>query len=264
MSDENSKNNNVSSDITGRKIFFLFPTNSIQNHIMNELVQQEYEVYTAKDHSRLLRSLKKMSDSVVFINMDEGMAASEWEKWISGIKSACPKLDFGVFSSKPDDELRDRMIKSSLVTCGFFALKHDMSKCTEPVIENLIKVNVKGRRKYLRAALAPDANAVINIPHNGEYINGVLKDISVVGVSCVFEQDPNYPKNTLLSDIQLRLQSQLLRVESVVFGSREGGSTGDKIYVLLFTQKVESEVRAKIRKYIQQSLQSKMDVEINN
>jgi RNA processing factor Prp31 len=35
-----------------------------------------------------------------------------------------------------------------------------------------------------------------------------------------------------------------------------------KIYVLLFTQRIDSGARAKIRKYIQQNLQRKMDAEL--
>jgi hypothetical protein len=35
-----------------------------------------------------------------------------------------------------------------------------------------------------------------------------------------------------------------------------------KIYVVLFTQRIDPDVRTRIRKYIQQNLQSKMDAEI--
>ena len=68
MSDEKSV-----SDISGRKIYFLFPTASVQNQVVTELVQQEYEVYVIKDSNRMLRYLKKYPDSVLFINVDEGM-----------------------------------------------------------------------------------------------------------------------------------------------------------------------------------------------
>jgi hypothetical protein len=122
-------------------------------------------------------------------------------------------------------------------------------------------LNVKGRRKYLRAAISSESNTTINIPISGEFLNGSLKDISVVGVSCAFNHDPGLSKNTLLKDIQIRLQSMLLKVEAVVFGSRE--DLGERIYVNLFTQRIDPDVRVKIRKYIQQSLQQKMDSDIN-
>jgi len=101
----------------------------------------------------------------------------------------------------------------------------------------------------------------MNMPFNGDFINSVIRDISVVGISCTFEHDPGLKKNALYKDIQVRLQSMLLKVEAVVFGSRS--ECGQQIYVFLFTQRIDPDVRVKIRKYIQQNLQSKMDQEIN-
>jgi hypothetical protein len=49
-------------------------------------------------------------------------------------------------------------------------------------------------------------------------------------------------------------------VEGVVFGSRMDGN--EKVYVVIFTQRIDPEVRTKIRKYIQQNLQNKMDEEL--
>jgi len=249
------------SAIIGRKIFFLYPTASIQNQIITELAQQEYEVYTAKNHARLARALKKYQDSIVYINIDEGMAEPDWERWISGILSAHPDVKIGVFSSKTDEELKDKYINRLHVSCGFLTLKLDMSKTIDVILEILKITNAKGRRKYIRASTEREATATINMPHNGGFIHGLIKDISVVGVSCKFEMDPGLKKNALFKDIQIKLQSMLIKVEAVAFGSREDG--GEKNYVLLFTQKIDSEVRAKIRKYIQMNLQSKMDSEIN-
>ena len=53
----------------------------------------------------------------------------------------------------------------------------------------------------------------------------------------------------------------LIKVEAIAFGSRTDG--GEKSYVLLFTQRIDPDVRVKIRKYIQVNLQNKMDSEIN-
>ncbi|MDR2028510.1 MAG: pilus assembly protein PilZ, partial [Treponema sp.] len=60
--------------------------------------------------------------------------------------------------------------------------------------------------------------------------------------------------------IQIKLQSMLLKAEGIVFGSRMDGL--EKIYVILFTQRIDPDVRVKIRKYIQSNLQAKMDGEL--
>jgi len=260
MSGQNN-NENSSSDITGKKIFFLYPTASIQNQVITELAQQEYEVYIARDHSRLSRALKKYTDSVIYINIDDKMPEPEWEKWILSTLTAVPTIKIGVFSSSNNEELKEKYLNKFKIPCGFLTLKVDMSKTAEIITETLESINVKGRRKYLRASIEHETNATMNMPYNGEYVNSIVKDISVVGISCVFEKDPGLKKNALHKDIQIRLQSMLIKVEAVIFGSRE--VYGEKHYVMLFTQRIDPDVRVKIRKYIMQNLQAKMDAEIN-
>ena len=251
----------ISADIVGRKIFFLYPTNSIQNQIIAELAQQEYEAYLAKDHVRLFYALKKLGEGVVFVNIDEKISEPEWDKWISSVLTAIPNIKIGVFSSNNAEELRNKYIEKLKITCGFIHSKVDMSKAVEQVLEILKDLNVKGQRKFLRASVERESNVTINMPFNGEFVHGIIKDISVVGVACVFDRELNLLKNSLCKDIQIRLQSVLLNVDAVVFGSRL--IDNEKIYVLLFTQRADTQERSKIRKYIQQVLQSKMDPEIN-
>ncbi|MCL2809180.1 MAG: pilus assembly protein PilZ [Treponema sp.] len=259
MSNENENNTQLS--INGKKIFFLYPTVPVQNQIITELVQQEYEAYIAKDHTRLMRSLKNYPDSIIYINIDDKMPEVEWEKFILNLSKSFPDVKVGVFSSNSNDDLKLKYINVIKISCGFFSLKVDMSKAVEAVLEILNVLNAKGRRKYLRATAERETNASMNMPFNGEYINSSVRDISVVGLSCVFEHDPGLRKNQLYKDIQIKLQSMLLKVDAVVFGSRE--EFGQLSYVFLFTQRIDPEVRVKIRKYIQNNLQAKMDNEIN-
>jgi hypothetical protein len=60
--------------------------------------------------------------------------------------------------------------------------------------------------------------------------------------------------------MQVRLQSQLIKAEGIVFGSRMEGA--EKIYVILFSQHIDPSVRTKIRKYIQANLQHILDQEL--
>jgi hypothetical protein len=96
----------------------------------------------------------------------------------------------------------------------------------------------------------------INIPHEGFYLKGIIKDISSVGISCTFQKDPELEKNALCKDMQLKLQTAILKTEGIVFGSRTDGLL--KIYVFLFTQRVAPEVRSRIRVFVRQILQERM------
>jgi hypothetical protein len=251
---------NSETEVSGKKIFFLYPNATVQNQVISELTQNEYEVYISKKHSRLIHVLKKYPDSIVFINIDEEIDENEWGLWISSLKDTLPDTNIGVFSSSTEEEKREKYLKNPKITCGYTALKLDMSKAIVKILETLERINAKGRRKYLRASTERETTATLNLPRQGEILNGIIKDISVVGVSCVFKEDPEFSKNTLLRDIQIRLQTMLLKVEAIVFGSRIDGD--QKIYVLIFTQRTDPDVKVKIRKYIQHNLQSKMDLNL--
>ena len=252
---------NVNTEIVGKKVFFLCPSVHIQNQIMDELTQQEFEMYAVKDTAHMTRLLKKYDDSIVYVNLDDNTYKSELEKWIESIRTAVPSVKIGVFSSTTDEEYKNKFIKKFDVTCGFINLKMDMNKAAKKISETLENMKVKGRRKYLRVTTEHEISATVNLPHEGNFVKGTIKDVSVVGMSCVFDRDPPLANKTLYKDIQLRLQSMLLKAEAVVFGYRTDES-GKRTYVLLFTQKISPDVRVKIRKYIHQSLQNKIDSEL--
>jgi hypothetical protein len=255
---------NVSSpsDILGKKIFFLHPSAVIQNEVAAELVQQEYEVYIIRDHTALRRILKRYPDSIVFADIDERMSEKDWETWIRGVLNdpETSRVGIGILSVNGDEVLQRKYINSVKVQCGYTILKSDLKNSIKQVLDILKAVEAKGRRKYIRATMEQETLATINLPLNGTFVNGTIKDISVVGLSCTFTEDPNLTKNTLFQNVQVKLQTMLLKVEGIMFGSRMDGLT--KIYVILFTQRIDPEVRTKIRKYIQQNLQVKMEGEL--
>jgi hypothetical protein len=249
----------IQTDIIGKKVFFVFPTAYVQNQVVAELVQHEYEIYISKNPKRLAHALKTFIDSIVFVNIDEGMPESEWEKWIRTLMTAQPGVTVGIFTSNSDDKLKEKYLNSVRVKSGYYNSKLDMSKTTPKILEVLESLNVKGRRKYLRANT--DDSATINLPSSSGFLNGTVRDVSVVGFSCTFTGDVQLHKNELVKDIQIRLQTMLLKVEAVVFGSRLDGH--EKVFVLIFTQRVDPEIKVKIRKFIQQNMQHKIDKEIN-
>jgi hypothetical protein len=252
------------SDILGKRVFFLHPSTVIQNHVASELIQQEYEVYIVKDHSALKQMLRRYPNSVVFVDIDEHIPEREWETWIREVMNdpGTNTTAIGIISAHDNDTLRRKYINSVRVRCGYTVLKSDLDNAIRQICEILKVMDARGRRKYLRAVTETETSTTINLPINGTFINGVIKDISVVGLSCAFQPDPELSKNTLFKDVQVKLQSALLKAEGIIVGSRIDGPT--KTYVLLFTQRVDPEVRMKIRKYIQHNLQNKLDSELKD
>jgi len=252
------ENNETPAESAGKKIFFLYPTVAVENKVIAELVQQEYEVYTAKNKDTLKRVLKEYPDSIVFVDINEQMTEAEWEAWITAMKTSpdTKNISISIITNNDDEKIKRKYLITIKVT-GYTVLKFDLDKAVVHIIEILQSLDAKGRRKYIRATTTKDSNATLNLPFNGMFVKGYVRDISVVGISCTLEGNPEIPKNTLFKDIQVKLLSSLLKVEGIVYGSRMEGS--EKIYVLLFTQRIDPDVRIKVRKYIQQNLQSKMD-----
>ena len=248
--------------IIGKKTFFVHPSVFVQNEIISELIQQEYEVYIIKDEEKLKKVLAKYPDSIVFASIDETLSAAKWEAWIRSVmgNEATLNIKMGILSNTNNEESRRLYLQTLKVPCGFIPIKLEKTKVIKTLSDILGGLDARGRRKYLRADTSGETMTTINVPHNNDFVTGEIRDISVVGLSCAFSQDPELGKNSLLSDIQLKLQSSLIKVEGIVFGSR--ADEVEKIYVILFTPKVDSPARSKIRTYIQKNLQLKMDDEL--
>jgi len=246
----------------GKKIFFLHPSAVVQNQVVSELAQEEFEVYVLKDEAKLRQAIKLYPNSIVFASINEIMKEDAWDKLVRDIMGA-PENDsvkMGIIASVNNDETRKKYLEQYKVPCGFTVIKSDFAEAVKQLINILNAVDAKGRRKFLRLIMDSESNTTVNLPINGNYVNGLIKDISVVGFSCIFEVDPNLTKNGLFNDIQIRLQSQLVKAEGIVFGSRTDGTV--KNYVILFSKRTDPSVRTKIRKYIQSSLQHNMEKEL--
>ena len=248
-----------SADSLGRKVFFLHPAAYVQNQIISELAQEEFEVYIIKDEAKIRNGLINYPDSILIASIQEAMKENVWEGLIKNVIETpqTANVDIGIIASRTDEELKRKYMQQYKIRCGFTVIKSDLNEAIRQLVNLLNGVNAKGRRKYLRLAAEKDSNITVNLPLNGTYVNGVIKDISVMGFSCVFAEDFQLTPKKLLSDMQLRLQSTLVKAEGVVLGSRMDGS--EKQYVVILTQRVDPSVKVKIRKFIQTSLQSRMD-----
>ncbi|MDR0376780.1 MAG: PilZ domain-containing protein [Spirochaetaceae bacterium] len=252
MSDENTIH------VMEKKIFFLYPSKTMISGVIEELVQQEYEVYIIHDHKKLRNILKKCPDAIVFVNIDEGLSPQNWETWICGIMQdpGTAKVRIGVLTAVENEAAERKYTSQVCVPCGFTVVKSDFLPAAGKLYALLQSLNARGRRKYIRVNME-DIIVSINIPHNGGFIEGVVKDLSVIGLSCFFNPDPELEKNSLCQNIQVKLGSTLLKAEGIVFGSRADESV--KVYVFLFTQRTDPNMRARIRRFNQSVLQSHLD-----
>jgi hypothetical protein len=249
-------------DIVGKKIFFLFPSGLVKNEVIPELVQLEYEVYICTNEKNLKMALKKYPGSIVFVNIDDGLSEADWDSWIqSTMRVGEWNTAIGILSSNGDEKRQRKYINALRVQAGFIPIKSDLKKIMIQITDILKVLDAKGRRKYIRVTSTEDPMTTINIPYDGRFITGQINDISAVGLSCVFSEDPELGKGAQIKDIQMKLQGMLLKTDGIIFGSRPDNS--GKVYVLLFSSRIDPDVKTKIRKYMQANLQTKMNAELN-
>ncbi len=252
----------TSLDILGKKIFFLFPSVLVKNEVIPELIQLEYEVYISSNEKKLKAALKKYPGSIVFVNIDDGLSEPDWDTWIQGIMRVEEwHVSVGILSSGSDGKRQRKYLNILKVQAGFVPVKSDIEKILTQITNILKTLDAKGRRKFIRVAFPRDSLTTINIPYDNRFITGQINDISVVGLSCIFEEDPDLTKGVQIKDIQIKLHGMLLKTDGIVFGSREDDE--GKIYVILFTARIDPDVKTRIRKFMQNSMQEKMDAELN-
>ncbi len=223
----------------GKKVFFLFPPSVVKDELVFRLLEQEYEVYMLRDATAAKRLLAFYPDSLLFANIDDGMSEPEWEMWILGVlaEPSTANVGIGILTYNASDDLRRKYLMEIGTKCGLIHMKLGIDESTRLLLATLNANEAKGRRRYVRAECS---------------------GISAVGFSCVFTPDPGFVKNTLVSDIQLRLRGALLTMSAIVFGIRE--QEGTSTYVFLFSPPLSGDSRTKISRYIQTALQTFIDV----
>ncbi len=244
----------------GKKVFFLYPASVIQNEMVLEIVHAEYAVYLLSEHAKVPRLMARYPDSILFINLDEGMKEPEWEVFIRNLQKdpETATVRIGILTYNNNPELAQKYLMDLSVPCGFIKLSLGLKKSTEILLKALEANEARGRRRYLRVTCQD--NATFNVVVGDKTRSGRIVDISSVGMACLFENSVAIPVRTKLVDIQLKLKGVLAKVSAVVFGTRpvEGGL----MYVLLFDLAPSGDTKQKIRVYIQQNLQASMEAEI--
>lgn len=243
----------------GKKVFFIYPHSVIQNQLIQELIDREYEVYFINDYSKIESICEYYTSPIIFINIDEALEEVEWEKLIRTTieNDSTGHAKIGILTYNENTHLAQKYLMDIMVPCGFIKLKLGLNDSTDIIIKTLDANEVKGKRKYVRAKCNLD-EATLNISYMGKLRGGIIVDISSVGMAVRFDGDMEIEKNAYLKDIQLKLRGILLLVSAVVIGHRKA-EDNQMIYVLLFDQYMTNQIKSKLKSFINRSLQHEME-----
>jgi hypothetical protein len=246
-----------SGSAAGKKIFILYPHSVIRDELLDILIMSGFESYVLHDHKRAQKLLVKFPDSIMFINIDEGMSETEWEAYIRGIQEDASTKDcrLGILSYNTDQRLMQKYLMDLAVPCGYIHLKLGAKESTKIMLSVLEANEARGRRKFIRAFCEEDVNATVNIKHSGGIYYGSILDISAAGIAARFDKFEDLPPNSVIREIQLKLRGSLVLTDAVLMGKRD-----DNVWVFLFdVPRMNPDHKLVIHRYIKHLLQHYID-----
>jgi hypothetical protein len=243
----------------GKKVFLLYPHSVIHEEMLDILIMGGFETYVLRDHQRALKILERFPDSIMFINIDEGMSESQWEAYIRNLqqnpKTASTRL--GILSYNQDKALMEKYLMNISVPCGYIQLKLGIQESTRIILAALQANEAKGRRKYIRAFCEEDSYATMNYKCPEGLFPGKILDISSAGIAARIPNFPALPANAVLRGIQMKLRGGMVMIDAILMGKRQGDRD---VWILLFDpSKMAQNSKLAIHRYIKLCLQKYID-----
>ncbi|MBN2619052.1 MAG: PilZ domain-containing protein [Spirochaetales bacterium] len=247
----------------GKKVFFLYPHSVIASDLLDDLIKNEYEIYTLKDFKKVKLLLKKYKDSILFINIDEHLNEKEWFEFVESIvnNNDYKGVQIGILTYNEHKELAEKYLIDLSISCGFIQLKLGKEDSKKIILKTLEVNECKGKRKFIRAKSNNLSKSTFNVKIGNDLLTGTIVDISSAGMACTFDQTVNFAKNSLLPKMQLKLNGRLILVDSIVFGHRQVNEK-ETLIVVMFTNSISDDSKNKIYKYIGEVLQENIESEI--
>ena len=235
----------------------LYPHSVIKDELLDLLIMSGFESYVLHDHKRALKLLAKFPNSIMFINIDEGLGEKEWEAYIRGIQGdpQTKECRLGILSYNTDQRLMQKYLMDIAVPCGYIQLKLGVKESTKIMLNALEANEARGRRKYIRAFCEDEPNATVNVKSSTGFHYGRILDISAAGIAARFEKFDDLPANTKIKEMQLKLRGGLVLTDAVLMGRRD-----DNVCIFLFdVPKMNPDHKLVIHRFIKHTLQHYMD-----
>ncbi|MDR1278257.1 MAG: PilZ domain-containing protein [Treponema sp.] len=245
--------------ILGKKVFLLYPHSVIHEEMLDVLIMSGFETYTLQDHRRAVKILERFPDSIMFVNIDEGLREPEWEAYIRALQEnpKTAQVRLGILSYNQDRALMEKYLIKLSVPCGYIQLKLGIQESTKIILAALQANEARGRRKFIRASCENDSYATMNYKSPEGFFQGKILDISSAGIAVRVSGLPALPANSVLRNVQLKLRGGMVMTDAVLMGRR--GDDQD-VWILLFDpSKIDQGNKLVIHHYIKLCLQKYID-----
>jgi hypothetical protein len=245
-----------------KKIFFLYPYDLVEQLLIKDIITHQYEAYIIKDHTaahHLLTQKKQYNNSILLLNFNKYLKNLNWNNYIDSFKNNPVSKEILIkgFSHTPKETLHEDL-HNHLIPCQVDNSPNSYDDLKTKVLTLLESQNAKGQRKYIRIQCNNKYQASCSIKYNNNIYLGEIRDISIVGLSCIFYEYTNLIKGTIIKDLQIRLNGKILKCSAKHYGYRI--QDNKEIHILLFEPMLK-DIGEFINSFLYRFLQEKIDQE---
>ena len=236
-------------NISGKKIFLLYPDESLRSVFHGEL-RNSFTIYYMYDYEKIRPLAAYYPGSIIVLNLinnDLGWLPDELEAELEGMREERPSIIILHDGNKPENPLCTLSIRS---TGDDEALRAELKKVFE-------ELGGKGRRNFVRYGGNGENIASIVIPVKSDTLQGVVHDISASGLSCSFPQAMEIPSKKELA-VTLGIGGESIALTA--FKILERKFNDDIIHVLKFSGGMPADRIEMLLNFIYSSLDNEMKI----
>lgn len=239
-----------------KKIFFLFVPPETDERIVKKIVAHEYEAYTiSEDAAHYLPILQKYLNSIIFAYETNCPRNVNWKDYYEKLSIVGQDGDIKIstwFSENGVLRVNENL-SNFPITLKTIDPKSGADILLDQLLDMLKAMSARGRRNYIRIKCNDGYSATFSIKILRNIYNGVILDISSIGMACTFNPPLELMVNAKIEDVQLRLNGHISHISGTIFGKRD--IEGKSVYVIIFDFKNSPETRTRINEFVYTSLQ---------
>lgn len=250
----------------GRKVFFLNPPMSITSYVMDNLKEEQLEVYSIHDYKVAKQVLELYPDSICFIFIDDELPLRGWYNFIQSFEDneKLKSIFLGAISARIRPKDREKFLMNLKLPCGFVSLTGNINEVYQN-LSGILKINgAKGNRQYVKLDCKDDLVVTGYFAEKLRLYQFIVSNMSTAGIAIKMpiSQGYNFIKNSVIENICVNIGKKTAVCAGLIFDVRIIDNVATAI--ILFTKQTPNDQRKSIRNFIFEKLQERFDLIQNN
>ncbi|WP_407425427.1 hypothetical protein [Treponema sp.] len=252
--------------IAGRKVFFLNPTPSFEEEVIERLRVMEYEVYSINDYRHAKNILRLNPDSILYINPNISMTLDGWHNYIRsfGEDPKFGSIDFGIIMQKQAPEKEKKFLANIEPKAGVLYFDSTKDELVRGISLALDKLSAKGMRKYVRADCITDKSAEIYWLKDNKMLKLKMIDISAAGIAAMLPatQANSIFVNQIIDGAYINIGKTQIITSIKISAIKNAGN--NLLVIIMYGSDTLPTAINQIREYVSETLKANIKASIVN